>query len=457
MSRPRTQRVPSRTPGLEVRWPGKEPGWQEPPAIGPRLVVDETGGHDTAGQGGWQNRLLLGDNVRVGASLRGEFDGQVDLVYLDPPFATGDRFSFTAAVGDEVSASAELAAYDDRFDPGALLAMLAPRLALGWSLLAPTGLMFVHLDARASHGVKLLLDELATPANFRGEIVWVPGNGAKSRRFFARQHQTLLVYGKSAQWTFDVDHPTAREPFAAGSLRTHFRQVDEAGRRFRRRVVGGREYVYFADEGRAVGSVWNDIPAMVAGSPVMAESTGYPTQKPLKLLERIVATCSRPGGLVADLCIGSGTTLVAAERLGRRWLGCDVSPLAVATARKRLLALDPPARPFAVLREADAERSAAIRVRASVERQGEQARVTLDDVTVTDLPDSLRDRSGLDLLDAWSLDTAPADGAPFAHRWHAQRTRQERSLVRQSPWLPAPGPVRVWVADVLGRTTCVRA
>ncbi|MCS6901828.1 MAG: site-specific DNA-methyltransferase, partial [Polyangiaceae bacterium] len=269
------------------------------------------------------------------------YRGKIDLIYLDPPFATGRRFSLTTATDPGRHFFAKLEAYDDRQDdPGKFLGNLAPRLVLARKLLSSTGLLFLHLDARTSHGAKLLLDEIFGPRCFRGEIVWVPGNGSKGRgRFFSLQHQVILAYSRGNTWTFQKDNLLLREPFASGSLHSHFRNVDRQGRRFRRRIVNGKEYIYYADQGRLLGSVWSDLPAMQANSPLLEESTGYPTQKPEKLLERILLACSRPGDLVADLCCGSGTTLIAAERLGRRWVGCDISGLAIHTARKRLLDL----------------------------------------------------------------------------------------------------------------------
>ena len=129
-----------------------------------------------------------------------------------------------------------------------------------------------------------------------------------------------------------------RESFAETSLAMHFRSVDEDGRHYRERVVAGKAYRYYADEGRRLGSIWTDIPAMVANTPLRREGTGYPTQKPERLLERILRASSVEGATVADLMCGSGTTLAVAARLGRRFVGGDRSPLAIEVASKRLAA-----------------------------------------------------------------------------------------------------------------------
>jgi site-specific DNA-methyltransferase (adenine-specific) len=130
--------------------------------------------------------------------------------------------------------------------------------------------------------------------------------------------------------------PALREPFATTSLSMHFAHADADGRRYRERTIGGRTYRYYADEGRAIGSMWADCPAMNANTPLRRETTGYPTQKPLKLLDRIVRASSHEGALVVDPFCGSGTTLVAAAALGRRFAGCDVGRLAIETATRRL-------------------------------------------------------------------------------------------------------------------------
>ena len=118
----------------------------------------------------------------------------------------------------------------------------------------------------------------------------------------------------------------------------HFRHVDSDGRRYREREIGGKVYRYYEDQGRRLGSVWTDCPAMLANTPLVAETSGYPTQKPLKLLERIILLATNPGDRVLDPMCGSGTTLVAARKLGRRWMGIDESPIAIETTALRLAA-----------------------------------------------------------------------------------------------------------------------
>lgn len=367
---------PFRITRTELVWPGKYDERGEIPE--PRqLRLPFSTLERIEGQGGptedcWRNRLIHGDNLLALSSLQ-DLEGKIDLIYVDPPFATGNDFSFTAR---QRKASMEIPAYRDVWneDKSSFLEMLWPRAQLMRRLLSERGLLFAHFDDNIGHEVKLLLDEVFGASHKRGEIIWQLGTGAKSRRFFSVQHNLILVYSKGKDWIFRKDSPLLREPFAQGSLKTHFRKVDEKGRRYRKRVIGGKEYVYYADEGRMVGSIWTDIPSMTANSPIIKESTGYPTQKPEKLLERVLAACTEEDSIVADFFCGSGTTLAVAEKMGLRWVGCDVGRLAVQTSRKRLLDLrTQDCRAFDVLGMGAGERLHGLEKRWGKGRKGEQA------------------------------------------------------------------------------------
>src|SRR5262249_1659627 len=200
--------------------------------------------------------------------------------------------------------------------------------------------LYLHLDHRAVHEVKVAADRVFERGAFLGEVIWSPGNGARGARGFSVTHQTLLVYARAPEdrkkVVYNAEAPALRAEYAKTSLSMHFRHVDEQGRRYRERVINGKAYRYYADAGRRLGSVWTDIPAMVANTPLRREGTGYPTQKPERLLERIVRAASKPGQVVADLMCGSGTTLVVAAKLGRVFIGGDSSEVAVATTKRRL-------------------------------------------------------------------------------------------------------------------------
>lgn len=275
--------------------------------------------------------LHLGDCLALLPELGG---APFDLVYLDPPFNTGRPRSARLARGERVNGAA---AYDDRWGGlDGFLAMLKPRLERLPALLSERASVWLHLDYRAVHDAKRVADEVFGARAFVGEVIWVPGNGSRSTRGLSVTHQTILVYAPGGSMIWRANEPILREPYAETSLRMHFGKVDAAGRNYRERTLGGKTYRYYADAGRQLGSVWSDCPAMRANTPLVRETTGYPTQKPEKLLERIVSAASEPDSRVLDPMCGSGTTLAVAQRLGRAFVGIDKSPVAFRVARERL-------------------------------------------------------------------------------------------------------------------------
>lgn len=277
------------------------------------------------------NLLVRGDAIDLAAHAAG-----AELAYLDPPFAVGVVHG-ARTKASESRARPSRVGYDDRWPSvDAFLAWLEPRIAAARDALSERGTMWLHLDHRAVHEAKVISDRVFGRAGFLGEVIWAPGNGGKSRRGPSVTHQTLLVYAKGDDYVYNARDPALRASFAATSLAMHFTKTDADGRRYRERVIAGKAYRYYADEGRALGSVWTDCPSMVANTPLRRETTGYPTQKPLKLLDRIVRASSSPGALVVDPFCGSGTTLVAAAKLGRAFVGMDVGELAIETTGKRL-------------------------------------------------------------------------------------------------------------------------
>ncbi|MEM1031338.1 MAG: site-specific DNA-methyltransferase [Myxococcota bacterium] len=286
------------------------------------------------------HRLFRGDMATVCAALDEDVP-PLDLVYLDPPYGVGAVMTTRDEVGQargRKSRRGGREAYADGADVDALVAMLGESLAALAPRLSPRGCVYLHLDWRAVHDAKVAADRVFGRAAYCGDVVWTPGNGRRGAKGFAVTHQTLLIYAPGGRRTlaFRDDHPLLREPYAETSLKMHFTSVDDDGRRFRERTVRGKKYRYYADEGRRLGSVWTDISAMRANTPILAEGTGYPTQKPMKLLERIIRASSRRGDTVADFMCGSGTTLAVAAALGRRFVGGDQSEVAIETTRARL-------------------------------------------------------------------------------------------------------------------------
>lgn len=265
-------------------------------------------------------------------SSRGE---RFDLIYVDPPFNAGGKRRARLTSG--VERARGTLAYSDHFgNVEEFITMLEPRLAAMRACLSDAGSLWLHLSHHTVHEAKVAADRVFGRSGFQGEVIWIPGNGGRRRNGPSITHQTILIYGRGPLMIWNADDGSLREPYADTSLRMHFKETDGDGRRYRERVIAGKAYRYYADEGRRLGSVWADCPAMNANTPLTSETTGYPTQKPEALLERIVRAASRPDSAVLDPMCGSGTTVAVAVRLGRRALGIDQSPVACEIARTRL-------------------------------------------------------------------------------------------------------------------------
>ena len=212
----------------------------------------------------------------------------------------------------------------------AYLSYMAGRLAQIWRILNESGTVYLHCDHTAGHYLKVLMDCIFGSKNFIGDIIWNKQNGVKSRTAWGNENDNILCYAKKkGNHYFAHDDPICRIPFSEISLSMHFKHTDDKGRKFRKRTINGRDYYYYADKGRFIGNLWNDVSSMQANTPLKSESLSYPTQKPVALLDRIVKASSRPGDLVLDPFCGCGTTIQAAHYNRRRWSGIDISPFAV--------------------------------------------------------------------------------------------------------------------------------
>lgn len=305
----------------------------------------------------WRNRLIWGDKKYVLPSLLPEFAGKVNLIYIDPPFDTGANFSFTATIpdspeGDEESLNfvkqpniIEQKAYRDTWGKGldSYLQWFYETAILLRQLLAEDGTLYVHLDWHVGHYVKIVLDEVFGYDNFLNEIAWTYyAFKRKTSKKFPMKHDTIMSWTKSDKYVWNTQFKPHKEEYLKRWKK------DKDGRLYRDDVnptKGGARVIYLDDlEGDIVDSVWEDIPPV---NPVAIEKTNYATQKPEALLERIIKASSNEGDLVLDCFCGSGTTAAVAEKLGRRWLTCDLGRFAVHTARKRLLGIAN-VRPFVV-------------------------------------------------------------------------------------------------------------
>ena len=261
-------------------------------------------------------------------SLIRAYGGKVQLIYLDPPFNTGDSFR-TKAEKEETSG---MPLFQDDMPEEAYLRWMRTILTGCHKLLAPTGSLYLHIDWRMSAKLRLMLDNIFGQDNFMDEIIWGYKSGGRATRFFPRKHDTILFYRKSRRVYFNiaaVGQPRGPE------RRNHMKQfVDPEGRIGYSIRTNGKVYTYYEDDPIYPTDVWTDIEHLQQKD---RERLGYATQKPEALLERIVLASSREGDLVADLFSGSGTTAAVAMKTGRRFLAVDSSPLALITLRKRLL------------------------------------------------------------------------------------------------------------------------
>jgi len=323
-----------------------------------------------------ERSLLLGDNLEM---MKGLVGGCAHLVYLDPPFNTNRSFSMTGKAkkagsqgfmdkwkwGDEAKSSLEAAAKDPEWGPAvtalhtilgdndmtAYLAMMAPRLGEIKRLLADGGSVFLHCDPTSSHYLKVLCDAVMGRQNFKNEIIWHYRRWTNAQKQFQRMHDVILFY-RLGEGVFDPPEvpPTGSqaEVIQRGwnvnkvrdgggkALQLLVYDRDKAKRAIKVGKLDPSRYdrvVYRDSTMSAASDTWTDIQYLHSQA---KEREGYPTQKPLALLERIITTCTREGDLVLDPFSGCGTTLVAAEKLSRRWAGMDMNPEAIKISKSRM-------------------------------------------------------------------------------------------------------------------------
>ena len=277
------------------------------------------------------NRLVWGDCLHVMRQLP---SATIDLIYIDPPFFSGRNYNILW--GD----NNELRSFTDIWEGGmdGYLIWLNARLYEMKRLLTPTGSIYVHCDWHASHYIKVEMDKIFGYDNFRNEIVWGKYGGHKNtaRLKFTTMHDVIFWYAKSSNAGLNPVY----KPLADATIKGEYKHYDEDGRQYA--IPRGRKYragvvkrVYLDENpGVAVGSLWANDGTTIQGKD--NERIGYPTQKPEALLERIIKASSDEGDVVADFFIGGGTTAAVAQRLGRRFVACDQSRVAVAVTAERL-------------------------------------------------------------------------------------------------------------------------
>lgn len=341
----------------ELRWTGKRP--YEFTQYYPAQLRERYGEE----QNGWINKIFWGDNLQVMSHLLKEYRGQVDLIYIDPPFDSKADYKKKIEVKgigktETDTSSFEEKQYGDIWTNDEYIQFMYERLIVLKELLSRKGTIYLHCDWHKSHYLRLLMDEIFGAQNFRAEIIWErtfnSGSSKALAKKFPSNTDTIYQYTYSDEFIFNKQY----RPYSEGALK-RYDKVDEEGRRFkwnpmktyskekleRLLAIGDAQiiptskypvYKHYLDEskGTAMDNLWNDIATMGTFS---TEREDYPTQKPEALLERIIKTSSNPGDLVFDCFMGSGTTQAVAMKLGRRFIGADINLGAIQTTTKRLI------------------------------------------------------------------------------------------------------------------------
>jgi len=391
---------------------------------------------------GLTGSLLEADATRAGDLLK-PYQGTAAVVYLDPPRPTRTTAAYQVKLGSDGylpgGPQIALPAFNGfPENPEAYSAALEPLLTAGIDLLSPSGTLFVHLDQRIHAYVKIRLDKLMGEAGFMNEIIWERGTGAPAARHFNRRHDVIYLYRKSAGAYFDI----TRAPVTRNPRRRHMRrETDADGNTVYMNRSGGKTYAYPADTPAYPNDIWTDVSMLSHKDP---QRTGFPLQKPLALLERIIRTASRPGDLIADLCCGSGTTLLCAALEGRRFLGVDVSPHAVSATAKRLYG-------FGFYQERAADTGQAM-PRATVSHAIGLYSVTLEDFPFPALPAALPagySPRPLDAVDQWAAGFI--QGGVFMALDVSARTKNTPSLRHTLDIPMLPGPIALEITDIGSR------
>ena len=392
-----------------LNWKGKHPADLKPATLIQDSILYPKGyGYPNVNPDG---RIILGDNLAVMAALLPEYEGSIDLIYADPPFFTNRKFSARVGRGEDSRKPEKwklVEGYHDAWsDLDSYLQFLYERLALMYRLLSPNGTLYLHLDWHADAYARLILDELfGAEGVFINEIIWAYHGPSPIQTAFNRKHDTILVYAKGRDYTFNADD--VREPYSPNTVTT-----------FNSSRKAGFGKVPDLERGKVPEDWWY--------FPVVArlhnERTGYPTQKPEALLERIIRASSNKGDLVADFFCGSGTTSVVAAKNDRKFITSDEAIRAVYTARSRL------AETKAVF---SLERDSSIKKTTSCDAKKTKVHVNADSVSL---------ETGFD-VDFWEIDP-DWDGKMF--RSAAQAQRHVRS-----------GELPLELKIKIGRKVCVR-
>lgn len=306
--------VQEKPPELALTWRGKhEVTLATPlPYVRAEHYRETLGGEVATTQS--ENRLYVGENLQVMSGLLPQYEGSIDCIYIDPPFNSGADYVQQIRTHRRAGPKRTIAVkqYGDRWKTADYLQNLYERLTVLRRFLSPTGTIFVHCDWHSSAALRLVMDEVFGSNSLVNEIVWAYASGGGSRRAFGHKHDTILFYARDRRrYFFDPD--AVRVAYNA--------------------TIAPKRRELFNPQGMVAPDVWQ-----ISRPPNHSETwVGYPTQKPVEVMQRAIAAACPPGGLVMDCFAGSGSTLVAAAQLGRRFLGIERNSLGVHLARRRLV------------------------------------------------------------------------------------------------------------------------
>lgn len=331
----------------ELHWTGKRP--YRSTVYYPAQLRESYGSPASEGEHeGWMNKIYWGDNLQVMSHLLRDYRGKVDLIYIDPPFDSKEDYKKKISLrGRKVSndsSTFEEKQYGDIWTNDEYLQFMYERLTLCRELLAVSGAVYLHCDHHKNYQLRMLMDEIFGPDNFRNEIIWCYRTSLRSSNSaFGRDHDTVLFYAKSK---IHEIHPDRTDfPVSEATIKRWGSYADENGFVSNSHFAGSTSTIMDTTDptkgfyiNRGIPRDWWEISANVAkGNTDEVVAGKYPTQKPEKLVERILKASSDPGDLVFDCFMGSGTTQAVAMKLGRRFIGADINLGAIQTTTKRLV------------------------------------------------------------------------------------------------------------------------
>ena len=307
-----------------LQWAGKRPftSTQYFPAQEKERYGEET-------EDGWINQIYWGDNLQVMSHLLKKYRGKVNLIYIDPPFDSKADYKKTIKLrGETVTndhTSFEDKQYTDIWTNDDYLQFMYERLILCKELLSDTGCIYLHCDWHKVHHLRCIMDDIFGPDKFTNEVIWHYSGAGTPKGCWAKRHDNILLYSKTSDFVFNADD--VRTEYAAATIE-----------RFSHTINNVRNGINFGGQTlNPLGKYPEDVVSVSIEAPSANVRTGYPTQKPEALMEKLIKASSKPGDIVFDCFMGSGTTQAVAMKLGRRFIGADINLGAIQTTTKRLL------------------------------------------------------------------------------------------------------------------------